>query len=125
MGTGTLIPLIWERLPEVFPGELEAYLAHPEDLPFAPESIAAAAERVVDLVHDLATSHPGTTVVLVSHQDPIQATRLALTGRRLGDLPSDKPGHGTVITLTPGNPWTEVSRWDPNAAGAGPFPPST
>ena len=31
--------VVWEDLPAAFPGELEAYLEHPADLPFSPESL--------------------------------------------------------------------------------------
>jgi broad specificity phosphatase PhoE len=114
---------VWERLPSAFPGELEAYLAHPHDLEFAPESIRDVADRVVDLVAEAATRHPGAVAVLVSHQDPVQAARLVLTGRPPADLPIEKPEHGTIITLAPGTPWVETGRWDP--AGGRPFPPAT
>jgi hypothetical protein len=43
----------------------------------------------------------------------------------MSQLPEQKPGHGTVVTLIPGTPWVETHRWDPAEAGAGPFPPST
>jgi broad specificity phosphatase PhoE len=115
--------VVWEDLPEVFPGELEAYLAHPHDLPFSPEPIAAVAERISDLVADLGTRHPGRAAVLVSHQDPIQAARLHLTGRPMAALPVDKPGHCAVITLEAGSPWREAASWlPPGAADA--FPPA-
>ena len=113
----------WEDLPALFPGELEAYLSHPADLPFSPESIAAVAERVVDLVEELGRSHPGSRAVLVSHQDPIQAARLRLTGQPLSSLPVDKPGHGSVLTLEPGTPWSLAARWDPPGPVAS-FPPA-
>jgi broad specificity phosphatase PhoE len=115
----------WEQIPVLFPGELEAYLAHPHDLPFSPESIADVAARVVDLVAELGTRHPGATAVLVSHQDPLQAARLSLTARPPADLAVDRPGHGSVISLAPGTPWTESASWSPPVAGARPFPPST
>lgn len=112
----------WEDLPVFFPGELEAYLSHPADLPFSPESITAVAGRVVDLVEELARSHPGSRAVLVSHQDPVQAARLRLTSRPLSRLPVDKPGHGSVLTLEPGRPWSLAARWDPPGPVAA-FPP--
>ncbi len=61
----------------------------------------------------LGDQFPGGTAVVVSHQDPVQALRLVLTGRPLGTLPEDKPGHGTILTLEPGDPWAESGRWDP------------
>ncbi|MBN2112700.1 MAG: histidine phosphatase family protein, partial [Acidimicrobiia bacterium] len=114
--------VIWEDLPVAFPGELEAYLERPADLPFAPESIADAARRILDLVEELGCRHPGATAVLVSHQDPVQAARIALTGGTLDSLHHDKPGHAAVLTFVPGSRWQEVSRWEPAVAGAR-FPP--
>ncbi len=116
--------VVWEDLPERFPGEVEAYLAHPADLPFAPESIAEVAARVSAVVDDAGVRHPGGTAALISHQDPVQAGRLALTGRRLVDaLPHDKPGHACIIELVPaGAGWRETEMWCPEQASV-PFPP--
>lgn len=114
--------VVWEDLPAAFPGEVEAYLEHPAHLPFSPESLAAAAARVVGLVEDLGRRHPGATAVLVSHQDPVQAARLALTGRDLANLHRAKPSHASVVTLLPGQPWQEAGYWEP-APGRPPFPP--
>ena len=114
--------VVWEDLPEVFPGEVEAYLAHPADLPFSPETLEAAAARVAALVEDLGRHHPGAAAVLVSHQDPVQAARLLLTGADLSALHQRKPSHAAVVTLAPGTPWREVSVWEPDVP-ASPFPP--
>lgn len=113
---------VWEQLPTVFPGELEAYLDHPDDLPFSPESIAAVADRVEATVDDLGRLCPGKQAILVSHQDPVQAARLRLTGGSLGDLHRGKPGHGAVFTLVPGAPWRLAEAWEPPGS-VGLFPP--
>lgn len=112
----------WDDVDRAFPGELTAYLARPHLLPFAPESIDEAADRVIEVVDDLGRRHPGATAILVGHQDPTQATRFRLTGRPLDTLHTDKPDHGTVIELVPGSPWHETKRWDPPSSVA-PFPP--
>ena len=113
----------WEELPERFPGELEAYLATPTTLPFAPEQIDGVASRVASVVSDLGIAHPGGTAVLVSHQDPIQAVRLVLTRIDLGRLHDDKPNHASVITLTANQGgWIETSVWTPQEPSS-PFPP--
>jgi broad specificity phosphatase PhoE len=114
--------VIWEDLPAAFPGELEAYLDHPADLPFSPESLEAAARRVAALATDLGMTHPGATAVLVSHQDPVQAARLLLTGGDLTALHRGKPAHAAVISLTPGTPWQEASYWEPDLPATR-FPP--
>ena len=115
----------WEDLPGVFPGELEAYLAHPTDLPFAEESIAQLGARVAAAAAELAACHDGEPIVLVSHQDPIQAGRLTLRGRPLTELHLNRPGHCDVITLAPGDPWEEIGYWIPTVAGSPPpqWPP--
>ena len=51
--------VVWEDLPAAFPGELEAYLDHPADLPFSPESLAAAAQRLVAVAAELGEAPPG------------------------------------------------------------------
>jgi broad specificity phosphatase PhoE len=110
----------WDDLAVRFPGETDAYLAHPHDLSFAPESLSAVAGRMRRVVEDLADL-PGA-VVLVSHQDPIQALRLVMTGAPLSVLQSGKPGHGSVVTLRrDGSRWLEMGYWAPPQGPA--FPP--
>lgn len=111
----------WEELPTERPGELEAYLEHPLDMPFASEPLTRLAERMRAALADIAARHEGD-VVVVSHQDPVQAARLSLTGRDLATQHTDKPIHGTVITLRPGIPWTELTAWSPEHGPE--FPPS-
>lgn len=103
----------WDDLPTERPGELEAYLEHPLDLPFASETLPSLASRMRTALTSIAARHEGD-VVVVSHQDPVQAARLSLTGRDLANQHLEKPQHGTVITLKPGNPWTEVATWSPD-----------
>lgn len=103
----------WDDLAEVRPGQLEAYLADPSESKIGSETLNALARRITDAVRDVNTRHAGGDVVIVSHQDPVQAGRLALTGRDLATLHRDKPTHGSVITLTPGTSWHEVSYWEP------------
>lgn len=104
--------IVWEDLPAERPGQLEAYLEHPDRLTFASETLQRLAGRMRQVLTELATRHDGD-VVAVSHQDPVQAARLALAGRDLALQHTDKPMHGTVITLRPGNPWTELTSWSP------------
>jgi broad specificity phosphatase PhoE len=116
----------WDDLPEVFPGEIEAYLAHPWELPFSPEQIGEAGRRLIDVADELGARYPSATAVLVSHQDPVQAARLLLTGRALTEVPNGKPAHGTVLAFVPDSAgWREAERWDPDVHGARPFPPSS
>ena len=115
---------VWDDLDTDFPGELAAYLAHPVYLPFSPESLADVAERVSDTIvrHRSQTSGP---LIFVSHQDPIQAARLLLTGRPLADLHADKPQHAGVVELDPqqSSPWVECAMWVPDPYSAEDNPP--
>jgi broad specificity phosphatase PhoE len=118
--------VVWEDLPTQFPGELESYLATPTDLPWSPEPLSTVAARFVGAVGAALQRHPEGQVVFVAHQDPVQAARLALLGRRLGDLHQEKPGHAEIITLATtdamgAETWQEVGRWAPDQGPA--FPP--
>lgn len=105
--------IVWEDLPRDRPGELEAYLDHPHDLSFADESVDQLSRRMRAVIERIDQAHDRGDVVVVSHQDPVQALRLSLTGRSLSDLNHDKPAHGTVVTLKSGRPWREETSWSP------------
>lgn len=109
----------WAELPTERPGELEAYLEAPLGMKFAVESLTALATRMRRILTDIAARHEGD-VVVVSHQDPVQAARLSLTDRDLATQHADKPQHGTVITLQPSNPWLELAVWSPSATPPSP-----
>ena len=115
----------WEDLPTAFPGELEAYLDHPTDLPFAEESIPQLGNRIAAAVTELAAAHSKERIAIVSHQDPIQAGRLTLRGLPLAELHINRPGHCDVLTLEPGEPWQEIGHWVPTIGGPPPpeWPP--
>jgi broad specificity phosphatase PhoE len=103
----------WGEISNRFPGELEAYLAHPDRLEFAGEGLDEVADRMAEVARRLDAMHPHGDVVIVSHQDPIQAARLRLTGSPIDGLHDDKPGHGAVVTLRPGPAWQEETMWEP------------
>lgn len=103
----------WASISELFPGELETYLADPVSLTAVDESLAAVAERVAGVARDLDREHPHGDVVVVSHQDALQAGRLALTGSDLSQLHDSRPAHGAVVTLRPGPAWREETTWEP------------
>ena len=103
----------WDDLPEVCPGELEAYLAHPYHLDFAPESLASVAARVAECVRQWVAQTAGN-IAFVSHQDPIHAGWLHLTGIGPDGYQSAKPEHASVITLQPGSAgWSRTEYWSP------------
>jgi broad specificity phosphatase PhoE len=120
----------WEDLPSRFPGELEAYLSDPTALPFAPEQLSDAAGRCIAAITEFRDASPDGDLVIVGHQDPIQATRLAMTGRSFDGFHAAKPGHGSVTTLvssigsdSSNDPdWLEATYWEPEQHTA--FPPS-
>lgn len=96
----------WDEVSMRFPGELEAYHAQPHDLPFSPESLETVARRA----RAAATGREGPTIVVVSHQDVLQALRLTLIGRPLRELHDGKLGHGEVVTLERhGDAWRETA----------------
>jgi broad specificity phosphatase PhoE len=103
----------WEALPEVFPGELEAYLEDPYNLPFSPEPLDHAGERVAACLADWMTQARGD-IAFVSHQDPIHAAVLWLTGTAAPRFHSDKPTHCSITTLQRTQiGWEVVGRWAP------------
>ena len=101
----------WSQLAERRPGELDAYLHNPTDLSFAVEPLEAVAVRVAAAITRVAAGDG--EIVVVTHQDPLQAARLRLTGQPLDKLHIDKPGHASVISLESGDPWREVAHWKP------------
>lgn len=103
----------WSAISSNFPGELEAYLQDPTRLEFVTEQISDVAERVAAVARALDAEHPHGDVVIVSHQDPIQAGRLHLTGSSLESLHEGRPANGAVITLRPGQTWREETAWEP------------
>ena len=104
----------WADLPSTYPGELEAYLERPDRLEFANETLGMLTERMTAAIRRVETRSDAGDVVVVGHQDPIQAARLALTGRSLSGLHSVKPTHASVITLAPGPSWRELTFWEPS-----------
>ncbi len=103
----------WTALSKDFPGELEDYLEHPHDLSFAAESLSELADRIAAVAKRLDLEHPHGDVVVVSHQNAIQAGRLRLVGSDLSSLHTDTPAHGAVVTLRPGTTWREETVWEP------------
>jgi broad specificity phosphatase PhoE len=104
---------LWPKLPLTFPGELEAYLADPFDLPFSPESLHQVVDRLTTAIDDWVDGSTGD-VVFVSHEDPLHATHMNLTGSTADVFHRDKPTHCSVTTLEHGDgTWVTVSRWAP------------
>lgn len=103
----------WASIRDDFPGEMEAYLERPHMVDFAGETLKDLADRISEVARRLDAEHPHGDVVIVSHQDPVQAARLGLTGAGLAGLHKDKPGHGSVVTLRPGVTWVEETVWTP------------
>jgi len=111
----------WEDLARLRPGQIEAYISNPDDLPFSPEPLWRLALRVAAVVFDALSSEGD--VVLVSHQDPVEAARRTLTGRAFDDFHAKKPRHAAVTTVDAAGPlpWPETSYWEPEQGE--PFPP--
>lgn len=103
----------WNSISNLFPGELEAYLDDPQHLDFIDEQLGEIAERASAVARALDEEHPHGDVVVVSHQDVVQAARLHLTGTSLRSLHDEKPPNGGVVTLRPGATWHEQTSWGP------------
>ncbi len=103
----------WSALADLFPGELESYLENAATAG-THETLEQVASRYASVISD-AIDDGCRAVVVVGHQDPIQATRLSLVGRSLSELRHDPPDHGEVILLTRSDqgPWREMLRWAP------------
>jgi len=113
--------IVWEDLVAARPGELEAYLEHPHELPFATESLDDLATRVGATVRRYGSQ--GEAIAVVSHQDPIQAGRFRLTGKSWEGYQSDKPAHASIIEIEQDDDsYVERSYWEPEQGE--PFPPS-
>lgn len=105
--------LRWDDLETQYPEQLEGYLADATTLTDAMESIATIAMRVVDAI-DRHLADGIVHLVVVGHQDPIQAARLSLVGRPLSELLHDPPGHASIVTLQlRSSIWIETAWWTP------------
>ena len=105
---------VWDDLPVGVPGQLEAYLHDPSNLPFAAETLSDVATRVIRSIErhlNADTRH----LVVVAHQDPVAAAALQLVDQPLTTLLTDPPPHGSVTTLTLSESagWTRAHRWVP------------
>ena len=103
----------WPHLRSAFPGEVEAYLADPWSVDLVDETLAEVADRVSAVARRLDDTHPHGDVVIVSHQNAIQAARLRLVGSDRERFHIDLPGNGAVVTLRPGPAWKEETTWGP------------
>lgn len=106
----------WDSIPRLFPREFNAYIENALQAG-GDESPDQIADRLVEAI-DEAIEQGHNNIVVVSHQDPIQATRIRLTGGDLAGLRVNPPSHAEVTTLTGtvGGTWTETSRWHPPTA---------
>lgn len=104
----------WDDLPRMFPGELEAFLADPTDLSFAPESLEELSARLTSAIRALDVSHRHGEVVVVSHSATVRTATLGLTGAPLSAFWDVEPAHASVTTLRPGPNWTVEANWAPD-----------
>lgn len=103
----------WDDLDNLFPGQVDRYLADASMLDDVEETIAAVAARVVGVIESTIADGAGS-IVVVGHQDPTQAARLLMTQRSLSELLLDPPKHASVTTLVNnGGSWAERTVWEP------------
>lgn len=103
----------WEAIPVLFPEEFKVYLADASKVDDG-GALRRTSSRIITAIDEqIALGRRG--IVVVSHQDPIAATSLTLTGQDLAELRARPPSHGEIICLVPGKGglWTEHSRWSP------------
>lgn len=105
----------WADLDDVYPGELTTYLERPDQITFGDETLTSLARRMRSTLERLAARHGDGDIVVVSHQDPLQAARLAFAGKDLGNLNVDKPDHCSIITLRPAQRWSDLGMWTPDS----------
>lgn len=105
----------WEDLPTVFPGQLAAYLATPDRLTFTHEPLEEVALRMRRAALR-SVPREGSTIVIVSHQDPVSALILSLTDQPLSRLLDAPPPHASVTRIVGSQTagWTVDQRWEPN-----------
>jgi broad specificity phosphatase PhoE len=105
---------IWDDLPVAVPGQLEAYLNDPSNLPYASETLSDLASRVTDSIKRHLESGIRHLVV-VAHQDPVAAAVLRLVDEPMAGLLLDPPPHASVTTLILSHDahWTVANRWVP------------
>lgn len=103
----------WDDLDQLFPGQVDRYLADASVLDDVEETIAAVAARVARTIEG-AIDSGADSIVVVGHQDPTQAARLLMTKRRLSELLLDPPKHASITTLVGSHgSWTEQAVWVP------------
>lgn len=106
--------LRWEDVYRRYGRQVDGYLRDATALDDVAESITQVAHRMRRAVDEkLAAGYHN--IVMVGHQDPIQALRLTLLARPLASLRTDPPEHGalTALTTTDGRHWDEASSWRP------------
>ena len=106
--------LRWETVERRFPSQYAGYLKDASSRQDVSETVSDVAIRMTRAVDD-ARSAGHKTVVVVAHQDPIQALRLSLLGKPLSDLRVDPPAHASATTLVThdGASFEERSVWSP------------
>lgn len=103
----------WDDIHTKFPHQLATYLEDATALTDVEESIHEIADRTTDAAADVFAGG-ASSVVLVSHQDPVNAAFLSLTGRPLSELRRDPPSHASVVSVTNnGSGWSHAATWEP------------
>lgn len=89
----------WESVRTERGHEFETYMRSPDQIDFIDENLGALADRMTEAVGELAASHPGGVIAVVSHSDPIKAAVLRMTGRDLSELHQLIVPTGGVLSL--------------------------
>lgn len=105
----------WDEVEVEFPAQLAGYLDNAANLSDVEESLEEIALRCMQVISD-AIRNGEHRIAIVSHQDPISVTRLAMLELDASELRVDPPQHASVSELhsADGRTWREVNRWTPD-----------
>ena len=99
----------WDQIPA----------SHPEGWGRFMEAPWIDGSRAARALRQISASHPGGTVVVFGHQDPLRAAMLSLRPTPTARLRDDPLPQCALRVLDPST-WRVVRQWDPPAASAWP-----
>ncbi|MGI9667906.1 MAG: histidine phosphatase family protein [Acidimicrobiia bacterium] len=106
--------LRWDDVHDRFSDQIGTYLADATKLDDVQETVDDIARRTAAAALEI-LDQGASTVVLVSHQDPVNAAFLHLSGGDLSSLRIDPPAHASVVTLRGDRSgWAHVGTWEPD-----------
>ena len=83
--------LTHEDLSKKYPKVFRAYYREPAKVKAGGENLSAMAKRVLTAISKAVKKYPGKNLVFVSHQDPVLAALMKLSGKNFNELHQFKP----------------------------------